>query len=565
MSNPPTKSERLPVWIVALLLGVVTLAVYWPAIGFQFVNFDDPEYVKNNPLVLAGLTARGFRWIWFNPVVCNWHPITMLSLMLDCQLFGVKPWGPHLVNVLLHTANSMLLFVLLKKMTGALWRSAFVAALFALHPLHVESVAWVSERKDVLSTFFWMLTFWAYVRYAQMLKSQASRPWFFYGLSLFFFALGLLSKPMLVTLPFVLLLLDYWPFRRRAVLEKIPFFAMSAVMSAVTFCVQQYSGAVQLLRVSPLQERIFNALVSYVRYIGRMFWPRHLAGFYPLKLGQWLWWEVALAAILLLIVSALVLCQRRLRPWLAVGWFWYLGALVPVIGLVQAGDQAMADRYSYIPLIGLFLMMVWGGWELIGARWMGAAMAATLAACAVLTLHQEFYWKDSPALYQRMIDVTTNNYMGHIGLGVYDLDVNRVDDALTNFVAAVREAPDYAAAHYNLGLAWYRSGEHEKGIRQFYEALRLKPDFVEARNNLAAALERKGLLDDAIREYQEAIRLKPDSAQGRNNLGAALGRKGQLDDAIIQFKEAIRLQPDFADARANLARALEMKKASTPR
>jgi tetratricopeptide (TPR) repeat protein len=545
-------------WVIALLLGVVTVGVYWPATGFQFIGADDPQIFTENPHVKAGLTVEGFKWAWTSVVVGNWHPTTMLSFMLDCQLFGVKPWWPHLVNVLLHAANAVLLFGLLQRMTRATWRSAMVAALFALHPLHVESVAWVAERKDVLSTLFWFLATWAYLRYTQ-------NHFKYYALSLLFFALGLMSKPMLVTLPFTLFLLDYWPLGRmkqgwRLLWEKVPFLAISAVMSVVTFLAQKESGAMPSLEFSPAGYRIGNALISYIRYVEKMFWPRHLAALCLSGAGawQWRWWEALLAAVLLAAASALVLWQWRRRPYLAMGWFWYLGTLVPVIGLVQVGSQVMADRYTYIPLIGLFVMVVWGGWEAAEAWRLGKAGAASAACalgiCAGLTVHQEYYWKDSETFYKRLLAIMPHHFVGHYGLGVCYLDANKTDEALSNLLAAVEEDPTWPDARNNLGRALLRKGQIEPAMSQFEEALRLKPDYAEAHDNLGIALERKGQVDKAVHEYEEALRLKPDYPDAHNRMGIILGKQGRFDDAIRQFKECLRLEPGNYGVHFNLAR-----------
>ncbi len=602
-TNPP--AARGSLW-VAVALALVTLAVFCPVTGFQFVNLDDPDFITDNPHVQAGLTAESFKWAWSSVVTGDWHPLTMLSLMLDCQLAGVKPWWPHLVNLLLHAANTVLLFALFQRMTGAMWRSAAVAALFALHPLRVESVAWVSERKDVLSTLFWFLTIWAYVRYAEKQWRAASGQWtVFYGLSLLFFALGLMSKPMLVTLPCTLLLLDYWPLGRlktgaptwRLVVEKIPFFAMSVAVCVVTIRVQKQAGGMLSWQYFPLTSRLGNALVSYVSYIEKMFWPRHLAGLYLVRSSPWPWWVVTLAALLLLAISALILAQGRRRPYLAMGWLWFLGTLVPVIGLMQTGMQAMADRFTYVPLIGLFVIVAWGGWEWAGAwripRFVPVAAAAALAACAAVTVRQESYWKDSETFNKRMIDVAPDNSFAHNNLGSYYLDIQRTNDALPQFLAAVELAPyyaearhnlgmvlawkgqideaitqyreaihlkqDYAAAHYNLGLALGGKGKIDEAIQEYEKAIHLKPDFAQAHNNLGLALSRKGQFDEAIRHYHEAIRLRPNSPTAHNNLGAALGGKGQIDEAIGQFQEAIRLKQDFAEAYNNLGSALAGK------
>ncbi|HZM04174.1 MAG TPA: tetratricopeptide repeat protein, partial [Candidatus Saccharimonadales bacterium] len=434
-----------------------TLLVYWPVTQYQFVNYDDTDFVTANPQVQAGLTAKGFKWVWHSEVARNWHPITMLSHMLDCQLFGLNAGWHHLTNLLLHLVNVLLLFHLLKWMTGAEWRSAVVAALFALHPLHVESVAWIAERKDVLSTMFWFLTAWAYVRYA---KSGSKG---FYVLTLVLFALGLMSKPMLVTVPLFLLLLDYWPLGRmekgkanaRLIWEKIPFFLMSATLCVITFCIQKQGGAMLTSLHLPLRSRLENALMSYVRYLGKMFWPHNLAALY-LRSGAWPLWQVGTAALFLIAVSIIVMRERRRRPYLAVGWFWYLGTLVPVIGVVQVGMQSMADRFTYVPLIGIFIMGVWGAaewcrlWRLSDYAPRAVAIIL-LTACMALTARQVTYWRNSETLFTRMITATPNNYMAHYNLANYYSRENKTDLAVSNYVAALEEEPNYADAHNNLG------------------------------------------------------------------------------------------------------------------
>jgi tetratricopeptide (TPR) repeat protein len=545
------------------MLMLVTVAVYGPATSFQFLNTDDGLLFSENPHVRAGLTAESFKWAWTSVVTGNWHPITMLSFLLDCQLFGVKPWWPHLVNVLLHAANTVLLFGLLQRMTRATWRSAMVAALFALHPLHVESVAWMAERKDVLSTFFWFLTTWAYLRYTQ-------NHFKYYALSLLFFALGLMSKPMLVTLPFTLLLLDYWPLERmkqgwRLLWEKVPFLAMSAVMCVVTFLAQKESGAMPLSGSLSVGNRIGNALISYMRYAEKMFWPRHLTGLCLLGVdaGQWRWWEALLAALLLVAASALVLWQWRRRPYLAMGWFWYLGTLVPVIGLVQVGGQAMADRYTYVPLIGLFVMVVWGGWEtaerLQWAKAVPVAAAGSLAACAALTVHQEFFWKNEKAYNERLVEVSPHNYIGLRDLGICWLEEKRTNEAISNFQYAIQLNPTYAGAHQSLGIVLQRLGNTGEAIRQFQEAIRFRAHYAEAYDGLGTAFDTMGRFDEAVRQYREAIRSNPDDARIHYNLAGSLHREGQIDEALKELQQAIRLQPDCAEAYNNVGAILEEK------
>ncbi len=566
--TPSAPKGASSLWI-AVALAVVTLAVYSPVTSFQFVNYDDTDFVTGNPHVQVGLTVEGFKYAWGSEVARNWHPITILTHMLDCQLFGIKPWWPRLVNALLHAANTVLLFGLFKRMTGAIWRSAAVAALFALHPLHVESVAWVAERKDVLSTLFWFLTTWAYVRYAEGFKVQGSRFKVFYGLSLLFFALGLMSKPMLVTVPFALLLLDFWPLGRmktgaavwRLLAEKIPFFALSAALCVVTFLIQQHGGAVQRLQDFPLSSRLANALVSYVRYIEKMFWPRHLAGLY-LRSGQWPWSVVTLSALLLLVVSALVLAQRRRRPYLAVGWFWYLGTLVPVIGLVQVGMQALADRFTYVPMIGLFVILVWGGWELANAwrmaRFAPVAAALALAMCAALTVHQEFYWKDSETLFKRMIDATPNNYMARYNLGNLYSKQNRMDDAISNYMAAIEGEPNYAEAHNNLGGVFLEHKRYDEAIDHYRIAVRVHPEYLyyfnlaNALADAASARHATNEFAEATRTYLQALQLNPASSEAHQNLGLTWQAQGRASEAMAEFEQAARLDPNHVDTWTHL-------------
>jgi protein O-mannosyl-transferase len=592
--------------LVAVLLVLVTIAVYWPTTRCDFVHIDDPEYVTDNPHVQSGLTFESMSWACWNPVCFNWHPLTVWSHALVYQLCGLQPWGHHLANVLLHALNAGLVFVLLQQMTGAAWRSLLVAALFTVHPLRVESVAWVAERKDVLSGFFGLLVLIAYVRYAQ--KSVISNQWsvnsspssgmpaadsrprttdhwslitdhrlLFYFLSLFFFVLGLLSKPMLVTWPFVMLLLDYWPLGRLQLktqdsrlrtslpllIEKLPFCILAALVSVVTFVVQQGGGAVAAVEHLPLGARVENALISYGRYLGKLFWPTELAIYYPHP-GRWPLEKVLLAGGLLLGLSVLFFRQRRRAPFLLMGWLWFLGALVPVIGLVQVGDQAMADRYTYLPSLGVLILVVWGACELT-RHWRYQVLAWSVAVgvavvfCLALTRQQIGYWRDSEALFRHAVEVTQNNEFAHNNLGVA-LDRNaHLDEAIRQFQEAVRLQPSHSVSHYNLGIALDKKGQMAEAIHQFQEAIRLRPAYAEAHYNLGIALGRKGQMDQAIRQYEEAIRLKPAYAEAHNDLGIALGRKGQMDLAIRQFQEAVRLRPAYAEAHFNLGLALGLR------
>jgi len=583
--------SRLPAWPLAALLALLTMAVYWPATQHDFIGLDDPDYVTSNLHVQAGMTLENVEWAFVNPVSANWHPVTMLSLMLDSDLFGLKPWGYHLTNLLLHALNTALVFLLLRNLTGAIWRSALVAALFGLHPLHVESVAWVAERKDVLSTFFGLLALLAYARYAreqgagskeqEAIQNRSAFSFLlspFYWLSLSFFTLGLMSKSMLVTWPFVMLLLDYWPLERftnyelritnfRSVLslvtrhrsllwEKIPFLVLAVAASAVTLAVQQQGGAVITVGDYPLDARIGNALISYCRYLGKIFWPADLAVFYPYP-GYWPLAAVLLAGALLCGISVLLFLGRRRYPFLLVGWLWFVGTLVPVIGLVQVGEQSMADRYAYIPSLGLLVLVVWGAFELGGSRrYHAAASVATGSAaimlCLLLTRHQLGYWQNSETLFRHTLGVTRNNELAQNNLGNALLNRGQFDEAISHFQEAIRIKPSAAEIHGNLGVAFLNHGQTDGAIEQFQEAIGLKPSFVNAYMNLGLALFKHGDNDEAITEFQKAITLKPDFVEAHINLGVTLLDQGRTDEAMGQFQEAIRLKPDNADAHYNL-------------
>jgi protein O-mannosyl-transferase len=576
---------------MAVMLALVTTVTYWPATHCNFVNCDDDLHVTANAHVQKGLSWETVEWAFLNPVNTNWHPLTVLSHMLDCQLFGLKPWGHHLSSVLLHALNTILVFLLLRRLTGSLWRSALVAAVFGLHPLHVESVAWVSERKDVLSTCFGMLSLIFYARYAQARPSLESRdpralkvpflvlgPWSInYGLALWFFVLGLMSKGMLVTWPFVMLLLDYWPLRRfrfatlnsqlstawRLLAEKAPFFAVAVVASVVTYLVQQHEGALPTFQHLSLGARIGNALISYCRYLGKLFWPTDLAVFYPHP-GYWPLEEVLLAGALLVGITALLVVERRRYPFLLMGWLWYCGTLVPVIQLVQTGSHAMADRYTYIPSLGVLMMVIWGACELV-RRWryqviaLSVAGLAVLALCTVLTRRQIGYWQDSETLFRHALAVTENNHFAHNNLGTALIEKGQPDEALKHYQEAVRLQPDAAMAHYNLGTTLIKAGQTDEAIRQFREAIHLKPDDAKTRNNLGMAFVTRGQLDEAIRQFQEVLRLNPNHVDAHYNLGTALGMKGQIEEAILQFQQALRLKPDYAEAHNNLGNTLRGK------
>ena len=570
---PNETRMRFPVWLLAILLAIVTAAIYWPTTEHGFV-YDDEGYVVNNVHVTGGLTLENIRWALVSGYIANWHPVTWLSHMLDCQLFGLNPFGHHLVNVLLHALNTILVFLFLRSLTGSPWRSFMVAALFGWHPLHVESVAWVAERKDVLSTLFGLLALIFYARYARHpdavnQKSEPRngffnfRPSYDYWISLFFFGAGLMSKPMLVTWPFVMLLLDFWPLARfnsghvwRLVKEKIPFFALAATASVVTFMAQSHGKAVVSLETIPVGIRMGNALISYCNYLGKLFWPTNMAVLYPFP-GCLLFWKVLMAGSLLLGVSALLFKQRQQFPFLLMGWLWFCGTLVPVIGLVQVGTQAMADRYTYVPSLGLFILVVWGVSEWT-RHWRYQAIVLSVAGtmalilCLVVTRQQIGYWQDSESLFRHALAVTGNNLNAHYNLGSALDKKGKIDEAIRQYQEDIRLKPDDFEAHNNLGADLVKQGQTDEAVGQYQEAIRLKPDYAEAHNNLGLVLVNKGQIDEAVGQYQEAIRLKPDLAEAHHNLGLMLYKRGAIDEAASQFQLAIRFKPDYAEAYYSL-------------
>jgi Flp pilus assembly protein TadD len=597
-----------PFW-TGVLLAIITTVVYWPAVGFDYVNYDDPEFVARNPHVLGGLTWENVRWAFGTGLDGNWIPLTWLSYMLDVEWFGPTAAGLHLTNILLHSANTVLIFLFFRRLTGAHWPSAVLAGLFGLHPLHVESVAWVAERKDVLSTLFWSLAIWMYARYAQRLAA-GSRYWSSeYFLALIFFALGLMCKPMVVTLPFVLLLLDYWPLRRvepgeifthhavltRLIGEKIPFFMLAVIASALTIYVQLQSRALESLASRPVGARIANALVAYARYLGETFWPVDLTNPYPL-IKHWPWNQVLAAGALVMGLSVWTVLAARKRPYGLVGWLWFLGTMIPVIGLVQVGFQSMADRYTYIPLLGVFWIVVWAATDLI-ARWRPPPLIVTLAAllvlgtCAARTRAQLDYWRNGESLFRHAIALTENNFVAFDGLGralynkgrldeavfyyLKSLEIRpRYEDALTNLndalarldaanaattkphALAQRAGTDYANAHNTLGLGLAMNGKLDEAIPHFRKALLYDPDNMNARSNLGHSLALQGRLDEAIGQCEQVLRLSPHSPQAHNILGLALLKQGRLDEAVAHLREALQYQPDNVEAQMNLGQAL---------
>jgi tetratricopeptide (TPR) repeat protein len=550
--------QRWRVPAVSFVLAAITFAVFGQTLTHDFVDYDDNEYVYENPMVAGGLSLKGIVWAFTRIHVANWHPLTWLSHMLDCQLYGLHPAGHHLSNVLLHTATVIALFLVLRQMTGALWRSAFVAAVFAIHPLRVESVAWVAERKDILSGLFFMLTIGAYVRYAR-------RPWSLarYGLVVLLFAMGLMCKPMLVTLPVVLLLLDYWPLRRvvsagRLVVEKLPLLALSAASCVLTLLAQ--NEAMSSTASTPVPLRFANALATSMIYLGQMVWPVGLAVFYPFPHNGLPAWEVALAGTLLAGFSVAAWAERRQQPWLLMGWLWYLVMLLPVVGFIQVGGQAHADRYTYLPQIGIYVVVTWlvAEWRMSRVA-LGCLMAGVLAVLMVCTWKQTKYWQNSEALWTHCLAGTTDNCTAHLNLGGDLLKEGRVDEAISHYLQALQVNPGYAEAHYNLGNALLKNGRVDEAITHFQEALQIKPNYAEAHNNLGNALLKNGRVDEAITHFQEALQIKSNYAEAHNNLGNALLKNGRVDEAITHFEQAVKITPDYAVAHNDLGSALRQK------
>ena len=590
--------------IISLLLAVATFMAFWQVTRCGFVSYDDPLYITENSHIQGGLTLGGFRWAFTTGYAANWHPLTWISHMLDVQLFGANPHVHHLTNLLFHLANTLLLFFVLHRMTKAVWRSAFVAALFALHPLHVESVAWVAERKDVLSTFFWMLTMCTYWYYAERQSVRRYVP------VLIFFVLGLMAKAMLVTLPFVLLLLDYWPLRRfeqkesvkkiqrtsgepnkgkaelgkknvairkgavttesaglkhrwtsivPLLLEKMPLFVLAILSSVVTYVVQHKGGAMGSLEVLPLSARISNALLSYVVYIEKMIWPNDLAFFYPYQ-RLWPSWQVLGAFSFLVAVTLIVIRTAKRYPYLTVGWLWYVGTLVPVIGFVQVGEQGMADRYTYVPLIGLFIMAAWGIPELLRKRRYREEMLATSSTLVLLcffmaTWRQVGYWRNNFTLFDHAMAVTTDNYGAYYARGNAYAAVGDERRAILDYDRAIEIKPDYAPVYYNRAGVYAAVGDERRAILDYDRAIALNPESAEAYNNRGNAYAAVGDERRAILDYDRAIALNPELTLAYNNRGNAYKALGDQKQAIMDYNKAIELNPGLAMAYNNRGNA----------
>ncbi|UCE99176.1 MAG: tetratricopeptide repeat protein [Planctomycetota bacterium] len=586
------RPKKFYILFISVVLILVTLSVFWQVRSHEFISFDDNMYIYNNSQVTAGLTRESLAWAFTTTHAFNWHPLTWMSHMLDCELYGLDAGGHHFTNVLFHIANTVLLLLVLNRMTRNLWPSVFVAAAFALHPLHVESVAWASERKDVLSTFFWMLTMWAYVRYVE--RREIKR----YIVIILVFTLGLMAKQMLVTLPFVLLLLDYWPlgrlkfekqcFRnsaRECIVEKLPLLLLSAVAGIVIYLVQHAVDIVKSTKDYPLSARITNALAAYITYIGKMLWPTRLAIFYPHPGKDLPVWQSVGAALLLVLITAAIFWKIRRRPYLAVGWLWYLGTLVPVIGLVQIGLQALADRYTYIPLIGLFMIIAWGTADILARlRYRKVVLSITglllLLIMAVMSWFQVSYWRNGMTLYGHGTEVVPNNTWTRYYLGEELVLRGRLDEAIKHFKESLRIEPDCAYTKYFLGSVLLRQGKIDEAIKVYEELLPKLPDNIAAADmpdvklvrkgklgeiinlytkghvNLGIALSQQGKLDEAIKHYTEALRIRPDFAVAHTNLGHALARQGKLEEAITHYAEALHLNPTSTEAHYYLAYVL---------
>jgi tetratricopeptide (TPR) repeat protein len=558
-----------PDLLILLGLAVMTFAIYAQVIGHQFITLDDDSYIRENPMVNRGVTLAGLAWAFTTFYVANWHPLTWIAHMIDSQLFGMNAGGHLLVNALIHVANTVLVFWFLLRTTHARWPSALVAALFALHPLHVESVAWASERKDTLSTFFGLLSLIAYLRYAEE-RSSSQYAWTSVTL-----ALGLLAKPMLVTWPFVMLLLDYWPLRRfeltsrkevatklwLLVREKLPLFALVAASAVITSIAQSHAGAVRTFTDFPIALRLSNALVSYAKYLLLTFWPNDLTVYYSLAPAGIPAWQIMGAAFLLIGITAFCLFQGKIRPYLIVGWLWFLGTLVPVVGLVQVGGQAMADRYFYIPSIGLFIAVVFGladiakSWRVAPSLSAGIA-GGVLLIVATLTNEQIHRWSDSFTLFKHALAVAPPSLHIENGLGLAMGGSGRYDEAAAHFEKALQIRPDDYVSLLNMGATRFYQGRLAEAIEYYQAAIRSQPDAPKGHNLLGLALAMQNRNEAALDEMRRASELAPKDADIRNNLGLALAGLGRIPEAIDQLHEALRLNPNNAEAHANLGLAL---------
>lgn len=552
--------------VVGIILIAVVVALYWPVAGYDFIALDDNLYLLENQNVQQGITGKSLIWAMTTFDAANWHPLTWISLIVDYDLFGLDAAGYHITNLFLHILNTLLLFIVLRRMTGEIWKGTVVAALFAVHPLNIESVVWIAERKNLLSTLFWILTIMAYVRYAD-------KPgWKSYSVILVCFILGLMAKPMLVTLPFVLLLLDYWPLQRfswsdrsrttaiqdrtdrrklliRLLLEKVPLILLSLLSAFVTFHAARTGGAVKAIAVFPLMGRIENACISYAMYLLKAAWPADLAIFYPYPVGRPLW-QVALSILFLTAVTAIVCLMGRKYRYLITGWFWYGITLFPVIGVVQVGFQSMANRYAYISLIGIFILMVWGLPDLLkrfSGRW--HLPTAALAAILALTFSSKEAlqgWKDSEAVFQHALNVTINNHIAEMGMGNVWLGRRDLPKARSRYLASLQIKPDYAEAHNNLALVLMMEGKADEAVAQCQEAIKDNPNYADAYNNMGVVFAGQGKSREAVASFRRALELKPDYVRAQNNLAKLLREEGRGRDAAHPATSAKKKDPENA-------------------
>lgn len=569
-------SKRIYLIYIALILS--TLLVFWQVKDFDFVNYDDHAYIRDNPYVLTGLTGESLNWAFKTCYLGYWQPLTWLSLMLDCQLFGPDPGWHHRINLLLHSVNVLLLFIIFRKTTNSLWPGVFIAAAFAIHPMHVESVVWISERKDVLSAFFGLLTLVAYADYVR--RPSVYR----YIVSLLLFGLGLMTKPMLVTLPLVLLLLDYWPLERiempghikkssasqgmpspgwqavlvRLIIEKIPFLVLTVLSSVVTFLTQKAGGLIIDVQTLSLKERLVNAVLSYMTYFSKCFWPQNLAIFYPYNTQAVPLWRVMLYAALLIGVSCGVLRLAHNRKYLLVGWFWFIGTLVPVIGFIGFTESAWGDRFTYIPYIGLFIMVAWGAPELL-SKWryrkafLGISMLILLTSMAVAAHRQTGIWRNSITLFTHALEVTQNNYLAYHNLGTAYADLGQYQKAAELFEKALHLKSDDAEINNNLGAAYYCMGRYQDAIEAYQQAIRVKPDYGRAYSNLGTVYGDLERYQEAVDAYQNAVQINPRDDKTYCNLGAVYFVLGDMSRAAEAFRQAIRINPDYAKPHFCLA------------
>ena len=573
LNNLSVFFRRYPILLMSFLLTSITLVPYWQVLNSDFTNFDDPDLIINNPYINKGMTWEGLQWASSADLFSDsphsdfWIPATLLSHMITAQIFGMSPWGHHLVNLILHLLSTLLLFLILHRMTGALWRSAFVAALFSIHPLHVESVAWVTERKDVLSGFFFFLTLLLYIQYID--RPNLNR----YLLVVITFTLGLMSKPMLVTLPFVLLLLDYWPLNRislsilekqgglkilwKLTWEKFPLFLLTIVFSFTTYLTTGRTDAIASLETLPLWNRLVNALDSYATYIHKMVWPIDLTIFYPhptetIAVSKTIGWF-----LLFFILTWFVMRRVRKQPYLGVGWFWYLGMLVPVIGLLQAGSQRMADRYTYLPLIGLFIIITWAIPDLLSRLPYRKAILITLSGSVLLILtifasRQVSYWHNNVILYEHALKVTEKNYLAHTSLGIALFYEGEIKKAISHYYKSIQIRPDYVQTHYALGVALNQQGDFEEAMSHFSKALEIKPNHIDTQLNLGLTFFKLGNLEQAIRQFSNLLTYQPDNKRALYNLALGLSQQGKTREAIVRYHQTLSAQPDFPGVHNNL-------------